>query len=235
MRGDRLKKILWVCVYFVLIPLLVVVGLLLFQNQRYNAVSLGVAFLGCVPFYIRFERGRMGAREMVTLSVMSALAVLGRLIFTPVPAFKPVSAMVMIAGMAFGPEAGFMTGSMTALVSNIFFGQGPWTPFQMLTWGLIGFFSGLIFQRGKEPSRRMLTVSGILSGVLFSLGMDVWTTLSVEGAFSWQRYGFYALSALPTTACYAVSNVIFLLLLSRPMLKKTERLRVKYGVFQQKP
>jgi energy-coupling factor transport system substrate-specific component len=120
---------------------------------------------------------------------------------------------------------------MSAIVSNIFFGQGPWTPFQMLVWGLIGFVSGIVFKRGRKPSAVALIAVGVLGGVFYSVGMDVWTALSGEGGFSWTGYLAYAAAALPMTVSYAVSNVVFLLLLTGPLLQKTERLRVKYGVF----
>jgi energy-coupling factor transport system substrate-specific component len=228
---KKLKAAVTLLAYLFAIPAVLALGVLLWRGERYSLISIIVALVSCLPFFVRFEKSKTSARELVVLSVMIALSVVGRLIFTPIPAFKPVSAMVIITGIAFGPVAGFMTGSMSALISNIFFGQGPWTPFQMLIWGLIGFASGLVFRRGKRPHPIALTLAGLLGGVLFSVGMDVWTTLSSDGGFSLARYGFFALSALPMTVSYAVSNVIFLLILTRPMLQKTERLRVKYGVF----
>ena len=217
--------------YLVAIPAVITLGAVLWRGERYHLVSLLGALLACLPFFALFEKGRSSARELVTLSVMTALSVVGRLIFTPIPAFKPVSALVIITGIAFGPVAGFVTGSMSAIVSNIFFGQGPWTPFQMLVWGLVGFVSGIIFKRGRKPHPVALVAVGVLGGIFYSVGMDVWTALSGEGGFSWAGYLAYATAALPMTVSYAVSNVVFLLLLTGPLLQKTERLRVKYGIF----
>ncbi len=228
---KSMRTALTCAAYLVAIPAVIALGTVLWKNERYSLVSLLVALLACLPFFAFFERGRSSARELVTLSVMTALSVVGRLIFTPIPAFKPVSALTVITGIAFGPTAGFVTGSMSAIVSNIFFGQGPWTPFQMLIWGLIGFVSGVIFKRGARPHPIALIAAGLLGGVFYSVGMDVWTTLSGEGGFSWSSYLAYAAAALPMTVSYAVSNVVFLLLLTKPLLQKTERLRVKYGVF----
>lgn len=226
-----MRKILPPVVYLIAIPAVIVLGVVLWQSERYQLISMLVALLACVPFFVHFEKGRTTARELVTLSVMIALSVVGRLIFMPLPGFKPISALVIITGIAFGPVAGFITGSMSALVSNMFFGQGPWTPFQMLAWGLIGFLAGVAFRRGKKPHPIALIVAGLIGGVLYSVGMDIWTTLSSDGGFVLSRYFFHAATSLPMTASYAVSNVVFLLLLARPMLQKTERLRVKYGVF----
>ena len=227
---NRKKAFMLLC-YLLLVPLLVGFGALLWRGAHFALISMLVAVVSCLPFCVFFEKGKVGAGEVAVIAVMSALSVLGRVVFALVPAFKPVSAVVMITGIAFGPMAGFMTGSMSAIVSNLFFGQGPWTPFQMLVWGLLGFASGLIFRRGRAPSRVLLILAGIVGGFVFSLGMDVYTVLSTEGAFSWDRYLFYAIAALPTTLTYAASNVVFLLALTRPLLKKTERMRVKFGVF----
>lgn len=96
---------------------------------------------------------------MVPLAVMAALGVVGRTVFQliPLPNFKPVSAIVIITAIAFGPEAGFMTGALTAFVSNFIFGQGPWTPWQMFCWGMIGFVAGRLQKSGffgREKPRR---------------------------------------------------------------------------------
>lgn len=226
-----MRKLLPPLIFFLLIPAVILLGVWLFRDEKYLLISVIVALLSCFPFYIRLEKGRSNAREVVILSVMTALSVLGRLIFSPIPAFKPVSAMTVITGIAFGPQAGFVTGSMTAILSNVFFGQGPWTPFQMLVWGLTGFLSGVVCQRGKRPGKLRLILIALFSGLFYSLAMDIWTTLSIEGSFSLSRYLFHASVALPMTVCYALSNMIFLLLLTRPLLEKTERMRVKFGVF----
>ena len=74
--------------------------------------------------------------------------------------------------------------------------------------------------------------ASIVAGVAFSLIMDIWTTFSAEGGFSSARYLFYVGTALPVTAVYAVSNVVFLAILSKPLLRKLERIKIKYGVFE---
>ena len=168
---------------------------------------------------------------MVVISVMTAISVLGRVIFAPIPAFKPVSAITIISALALGPEAGFLIGSLSAIISNIFFGQGPWTPFQMFTWGFIGFLAGVIFHKREKPNKILLCVVGILGGVLFSLVMDIWTTLSIDGTFLLSRYISSVVSSLPFMAVYAVSNVIFLLILTKPFLEKLNRIKIKYSIF----
>lgn len=206
-------------------------GVWLLENGKYSLLSVIIALISCLPFFISFEKGQKTAREITVIAVMTALTVVGRIVFAPLPGFKPVTALTVIAGVAFGAEAGFMTGSMSALISNIYFGQGPWTPFQMAAWGFIGFFAGLIFRRRNSPNMLLLLIYGAFAGVAFSLLMDVWTTFSAEGGFSVSRYMFYVASALPITGIYAFSNVVFLAILARPLLSKLSRIHIKYGVF----
>ena len=226
------KKIFGSVIFVSVFFLSVLLGATFLKGKYYTLLSVFLALFSCVPFLIRYERGGKSAGEIAIISVMIALSVAGRMIFSPLPAFKPVSAMSVICGIAFGPEAGFICGCMSAIVSNIFFGQGPWTPFQMLIWGLIGFLSGVFFKRGQAPNRIILSLHGIFAGALYSAGMDIWTSISAEGALSLNRYLFYALSSLPQTVIYMVSNVIFLLFLCPPILQKTERVRKKFGIFR---
>ncbi len=160
---------------------------------------------------------------------MTALSVAGRFIFSPIPFFKPVTAVVIITALYFGGEAGYITGAFSALLSNFYFGQGPWTPFQMMVWGLIGLLTGLL-ARYIIKNALTLAVWGALSGALFSAMMDIWTTLWVENGFNIGRYFANIAVSAPITAVYAVSNIIFLLLLAKPIGKKLERLKTKYGI-----
>lgn len=222
-------KIINAVIMCVLVPLVVYLGAKIFKEKQYAWISLCVAILACVPFFIRFESRDNDVRRLVLIAVMVALSVVGRFVFAPVPGFKPVTAMVAVTAMYFGSEAGFMTGALTAVISNFYFGQGPWTPFQMFAWGIIGFVIGLI----AEPLKRstfLLVLSGIIAGVAFSLLMDVWSTLNADGTFNIMRYFSFVVSSLQFMAIYAVSNVIFLLVLSKPIGKIFERVKVKYGM-----
>lgn len=159
---------------------------------------------------------------------MIALSVIGRILFAPVPGFKPVTAMVVITAMYFGSEAGFMTGALSAVISNFFFGQGPWTPFQMFSWGILGLIAGIIADPLKR-SKIVLTIYAVISGILYSLIMDIWTVLWADGYFNFSRYLAAVISATQFTVIYAVSNVVFLLLFSKPIGKILERMKVKYA------
>ena len=113
------------------------------------ALALFFLIVSFVPFFLIFGR-KPQARDMVPIAVMAALGVVGRTVFAivPLPNFKPVSAIVIMTGVVFGPESGFLTGALTGFVSNFIFGQGPWTPWQMFSWGMIGFIAGLLQNAG---------------------------------------------------------------------------------------
>ena len=232
MTKNTIKKLIQCAVVFVAVPLVIALGVTLLADRQYMWVSVAVAVLACVPFFVAFERGRKTGRELVVIATMCAISVVGRLIFAPIPGFKPVTAVVLIAGMTLGAEAGFITGSMTALASNVFFGQGPWTPFQMFAWGIVGFVAGLFFFGRRQCGVVGLIVVGVLGGVAYSMLMDVWTAVSLGNEFTWGKYWASVIAALPVTAEYAVSNVAFLLLLYKPFYQKLTRIKQKYNVFQ---
>ena len=225
----KAKKWVSYGIFCLLIPAVVAGSALLFEEKQYAWVSLCAAVLACVPFFLHFERKTGSTQTLILVAAMVALSVVGRILFTPLPGFKPVTALVVITGMYFGGEAGFMTGALSAVISNFWFGQGPWTPFQMVSWGLIGFIAGLL----ASPLRRssiLLAVYGLFSGALFSLLMDTWTVLWQDGYFNLSRYWRYVLSSLPWMAVYALSNVIFLLLFTPLVGKVLERIKTKYGL-----
>ena len=153
-------------VFLLLIPLTVFFGLQVLGDRKYMTVSLLALLEGILPFFLLLEARRPQARELVTLGVLCALGVAGRIAFAPLPQVKPIAAVVILSGVALGGEAGFLVGAVTALVSNFYFGQGPWTPYQMFALGLLGFFAGLLFCGRKPPPRALLCLYGFLSVLL---------------------------------------------------------------------
>lgn len=213
----------------IIVPAIVIVSYSLFKNERYDVASVIVALAATAAFVLSFEKNSSNGKLVAIIAVMTALSVAGRFIFAPIAFFKPVTAVVVITALYFGSEAGFITGAFSALLSNFYFGQGPWTPFQMMVWGLIGFLTGLL-AKYIVKNRITLSIWGVFSGVFYSMVMDVWTTLWSDGVFNLSRYIFFVSSSLPVMAVYAVSNVIFLLLLTKPIGKKLDRLKTKYGI-----
>ena len=223
MKKTYIKFIITILI----IPFLLFAGIFFFNDRSYLAISFLIVFFSLIPVWLHFERKSTTTRELIILAVLTAISVTGRYIFAAIPGFKPVTAITTISGIYFGPEAGFLVGSLSALVSNIFFMQGPWTPFQMFSWGLIGFISGLL-QKTLLDNKVALSFFGIFAGTLYSFLMDIWTVLSIDGTFNLNRYLAALISAIPFTLTYAISNVIFLLVLTKPIGRRLERIKKKY-------
>lgn len=228
-RSAAVRRVLGRLIPFVLIPAFVVAGAFVFREKSYAYISLAVAALTILLFYSSFERRQAGTRRLIILSVMTAIAVVGRFIFSPVPGFTPITAIAVIAAVYLGGESGFFVGSMAALISNLYSGQGVWTPFQMFAWGMAALIAGFVSAPLKK-SRIALCVYGVFAGISYSMLMDVWSVLWYNNGFSLKLYIAALVTALPHTAAYAVSNVIFLLLLAKPFGSKFERIKIKYGV-----
>ena len=224
-RSAAVRRTIRHIVPFVIVPALALSGAVLTERRQYALVISLVCAASFLLFAAGFERKKTGARRLVVVSVMTALAVAGRFI----PLVKPVAALTIISALYLGGEAGFLTGALTALVSNFYFGHGPWTPFQMMAWGLIGLCAGLLAVSLRK-NRALLLLYGLLAGIGYSMIMDVWTVLWYGQGFNWTLYLAALATALPYTVLYAASNVIYLALLARPFGEKLGRLRVKYGV-----
>ncbi len=165
-----MKKVLTVLLLAVLIPALVLFGALVFRERFYAWLALVIAVISCIPLFYAFERRDSTAKELMVLAVLIALSVIGRVVFAAVPGFKPVTAITIIVALSFGGEAGFVVGSLSAAVSNFYFGHGPWTPFQMFAWGIIGLLAGLLSKPLKK-NRVLLCIFGALAGILYSLSL----------------------------------------------------------------
>lgn len=224
-RSKRLREALRVALPFIAMPALVLLGALVFDEKKHLLVSLGMACMALLFFLTGFERRKTGGRRMVIVSVMTALCVVGRFI----PLFKPITALTVITAMYLGGEAGFLVGALSAALSNFYFGQGPWTAFQMLAWGFIGLIAGGMANPLKQH-RWLLLMYGVLAGAAYSLIMDVWNVLWYGGGFDWTLYAASIATALPHTILYAVSNFVFLYFLAKPFGDKLERVKTKYGV-----
>ena len=151
-----------------------------------------------------------------------------------VPQFKPVVALVIISGVCFGGETGFAVGAMSAFVSNFFFGQGPWTPWQMFGFGIIGFISGIIFEKGVLKKTRLnLSILGFFSTLIIYGGiMNPAAMLLYQPTPSWKLLVAYFIQGVPVDLVHAISTFLFLWLLSDTMLEKLDRVKTKYGLYR---
>lgn len=218
------------------IPLTIFAGLMISGGRRYMVISLLIIFETMLPFFLIFEGRKPQARELVILSVLSALAIGGRAVFFALPGFKPVAAMVILTGVAFGGEAGFMVGAMTMFCSNVLFGQGPWTPWQMFAMGVMGLLAGILFRKGfLHRDRFSLSVYGGLTTLVIYGGiMNPASVLMYQPNPNWQMILSAYITGIPADAVHAMATIFFLWFLSEPMLEKLDRVKVKYGLINEK-
>lgn len=215
-----------------LIPLTILSGIYFLDDRKYYFISLLVIVESMLPFVLTFEGRKPEARELVVLAVLCGIGVAGRAAFFWLPQFKPVVALVMISGVALGGEAGFLVGTITGFLSGFFFGQGPWTPWQMFAFGVIGLISGVLFRNGLVPLRRISfsVFGGIMAFLLYGGIMDTSAVLLMYDNPTPAMFAATYLLGLPFNLIHGIATVVFLLLVGRIMLDKLERIKRKYGL-----
>ena len=216
------------------IPLTIALGYFYFGDRRYYLISLLIMAETMLPFFLVFEHRKPQARELILIAVLCAMGVAGRAAFFMLPNFKPVTALVIVSAVALGGETGFLVGALTMLLSNMYFQQGPWTPYQMFAMGIIGLLAGVLFRKGLLRRERLsLSIFGFLATLLVYGGiMNPAAMLMYQPAPSWSLLLAYYIQGLPVDLVHAVSTFLFLWLLSEPMLEKLDRIKTKYGFYQ---
>lgn len=230
--GTRLK--VSILLILVAIPAIIFFGIYFLNDRSAQFIGLCIIGLSMIPFCMVFEERRPQAREVLLIAVMAAIAVVGRMAFFMVPQFKPVTAIVIITGVSLGAEAGFLTGAVAGFVSNFFFGQGPWTPWQMFAFGIIGFLAGLIFRGNRKKYKNnkiiLCVYGGIATLIIYGLLMDTSSVTMFSGDFNWESLRAMYISGFPFNVVHGISTVTFLFFLARPMMKKLDRIKKKYGI-----
>ena len=216
------------------IPLTLLAGIYFFDDRKYFFISMLILLETMLPFALVFEGRRPQARELVVIAVLCGLGVVGRAALFMLPQFKPVTAIVIIAGVAMGGEAGFLVGALTMLVSNMLFSQGPWTPWQMFAMGIIGFLAGVLFRKGWLSRRRLPLCSfGAAATVLIYGGiMNPASGLMWQPDLNWKMLLTYYVTGLPSDLVHAAGTAVFLWLLAEPLLSKLDRIKAKYGLLE---
>ncbi|WP_430734305.1 ECF transporter S component, partial [Flavonifractor plautii] len=208
-----------------MIPLTLYIGVFYLDNKKYYFISLLVLLECMLPFFLIFEGRKPQARELVIIAVLCAIGIAGRAALFMLPQFKPVMAVTIIAGVAFGGETGFLVGAMTMLASNVLFGQGPLTPWQMFSMGIIGFLAGILFRKGLlRRNRGALCVFGALAAILIYGGiMNPASALTWVGELNEKVLLTYYISGLPFDCIQAAATWLFLWFGAEPMLEKLDR------------
>ena len=218
---------------FLVIPLTLILGTKL-SGRAYYVTSTLVILEILIPFLLAFEGRKPQARELVVIAVLCALAVASRAAI-PIPNFKPTYAVIMLSGIAFGPEAGFLVGAVTAFASNFFYGQGAYTPWQMFAYGAGGMLAGFVFGKKWLPREPMaMAIFGYLAVLLF-IGpildtCSVFLTLpEISLKSAWPLY----ISGFPVNLSQGACTFLTMLLFGRPLLEKLDRVKTQYGMMEE--
>ena len=217
----------------VLFTLVLILGFTYLFEDAYLWLSFGFVFLAILIFLVRFERRKVEPRELVLLAVLASIAAVGRIPFASLPSVQPTTFVIMMSGFVFGAESGFIIGAVAALASNMILGQGPWTPWQMAAWGLVGLTAGWLRNTKILTSKTGRIIFGIAWGYLFGWVMNLWGFLSIVQSgspFEWKAFMVYLIASATFDTMHAVSNVFFLLLFGEVWIKILSRFKRKYGL-----
>ena len=200
------------------------------MERHFLILSFVVLLLTAIPFYVRFETRAIKAEEIVLMASLASLAAVGRIPFAALPGVQPSSFIIIMSGIMLGPESGFMIGSTTALASNLFLGQGPWTPWQMMAWGLMGFSAGLLRKHAWMKRKGGLSILGFAWGFLFGWIMNLWFLLGFFQPLSWQIWVSAFVASFYFDLAHALTNALLLWSFSRHWRKVLERMIRKFGL-----
>ncbi|MDQ0229630.1 energy-coupling factor transport system substrate-specific component [Metabacillus malikii] len=225
----RSRVILWSTI-IIIGAMLIITPLL--ANRYFALVSAIILALTILPFVTRFERRKVTGRELVMLAVLGAIAAVSRVPFASIPNVQPTTFVIMMTGLVFGAESGFVVGAIAALVSNLFLGQGPWTPWQMYSWGIIGLLAGALRNTHFLKGNFGKVVFGFAAGFMFDWIMNIWYIVSLGKDAQLSDILIYYGNGFYFDLAHALSNVFFLLVFAKSWMKILTRFKRKYGILE---
>ena len=193
--------------------------------------SMAILGAALVAGFACYERRHPTSRVLALVATLAALAALGRIAFAPLPNVKPTTDIVLISGYVLGGAPGFAVGAVAALTSNLFFGQGPWTPWQMVAWGLVGVAGAALARAaGRDLGRVPLAVACGAAGLLYGAIMNVSLWVTYSGGHTWAALAAYFGTSLWFDVAHVVGNVFFCLAFGPVLVKALARYRTRFEV-----
>lgn len=193
-------------------------------------LMLLVALLAIGLLLASYEASRPALRQLMPAAVLAATAAVGRVLLAPLPDVKPVSAVAIVAGAVLGRRSGFVVGALAAALSNVVFGQGPWTPWQMYAWGLVGYVGGVLAEHGALRHQAVLYGWGFLSGLVYGLILNGYYILGYVQPLTWQGALVACAASLPLDVTHGVATVAFLAAIWLPWGRAIRRVVTKYDL-----
>ncbi|HEX6388199.1 MAG TPA: prenyltransferase/squalene oxidase repeat-containing protein [Solirubrobacteraceae bacterium] len=196
--------------------------------MTWTVAAFAILFAALAAGFAWYERTKPTSRILALVATLAALAALGRIAFAPLPNIKPTTDIVVLAGFALGAAPGFAVGATAALTSNFFFGQGPWTPWQMVGWGLCGILGALLARATRgDAGRWQLAATCALAGLLYGVLLDVHDWLIYAPERSGAQYVVVAGTSLPFNLAHIAGNVVFAATLGPALLRVLTRFRAR--------
>ncbi len=176
-----------------------------------------------------YERTRPPSQVVALVALLAALAVVGRILLAPLPNVVATTDIVLIAGYVLGPAPGFAVGALGGLVSNFWLGQGTWTPWQMVAWGMTGVGGALLWKlTGGGAGRIRLAAACGLAGLLFGMWMNLQFLVGFGGEVSLDRYLALQVRSIPFDIAHIAGNVVFALIAGPTMVAALRRFRERF-------
>lgn len=211
---------------------LMLAGMTWISDRHYMWFSFLMLAAVMLPLYIRFEKRAFTSREIVLLAVLAVIAAVSRIPFAPLPGVQPVSFVIIMTAIVFGKESGFMVGATAAVVSNFFLGQGPWTPWQMFAWGMVGFTAGLLKDTRFMKKIWGQLIFGFIAAFLFGWIMNLWFVVGFLSELNLESVIAAYAASFPFDFAHALSNVFFIAVMGKQWKKILERFKRKYGLLK---
>ena len=209
----------------------IIIWQLFFTNTNYYLVAVVILILSMLPFFVSFEKSRPSARELTLIAGLIPVAVISRAVFYLIPQVKPIGAVVIVCGACLGAKRGYFIGAMSAFLSNFIFGQGIWTPFQMVAMGIVGLAAGLMFN--KKAKRIPMAIAGfVLCFAVYGLIVDLSSVLMMTNDYSMMSVLSIYAAGVPFGLTFGATTAVFLLLFGEAFAKKINRIVMKYGILE---
>lgn len=209
----------------------IIIWQLFFTNTNYYLVAVVILILSMLPFFVSFEKSRPSARELTLIAGLIAVAVISRAVFYLIPQVKPIGAVVIVCGACLGAKRGYFIGAMSAFLSNFIFGQGIWTPFQMVAMGIVGLAAGLMFN--KKAKRIPMAIAGfVLCFAVYGLIVDLSSVLMMTNDYSMMSVLSIYAAGVPFGLTFGATTAVFLLLFGEAFAKKINHIVMKYGILE---
>lgn len=205
-------------------------ALVIKRDGLFLPISFVMIAVCSLPFLVRFEGRQVQTEEVVLVGVLAAVAAVSRVPFAPLPSVQPTSFVIMASALVLGGESGFMIGAIAAVASNLFLGQGPWTPWQMFLWGMMGYVTGLLRHTWVMRKKVPQLVYAFLWGMVFGWVMNLWYLAELDEAAFGVGFLGACIASFSMDMAHGICNALLMLLVGGTWQKILGRAAYKYGL-----